>query len=241
LPTTRFTYGGRGYLRFAALAVPVPSASGMCEVSIDRAGPGRVHISILAADPITEEAVDALAERVRSQVVAFCQAPIRDFGKDTVEHIADDGSKKRNLFARTLASRVELDVRVPSEHQSDMRPDDVSDLRDVIATRPAIPARLVASLDHSLLQATSDVEAFLAVYSVLQSVLGKQADVDSFILAAEPNCEMATDSRGRQVTIYTKLRNAKGHPTGMPPQEASERISRLLPTLRQHAKSALFR
>jgi len=55
-----------------------------------------------------------------------------------------------------------------------------------------------------------------------------------------PSCERDKDSRGKDVTIYTKLRNAKGHPSDMPPGETSERISVLLPKLREHVKAALF-
>jgi hypothetical protein len=63
------------------------------------------------------------------------------------------------------------------------------------------------------------------MYAVLKSSLGgRQADLDSFIRASEPTCEVVKDSRGREVTIYTRLRNAKGHPTGMAPDEASKRI-----------------
>ena len=50
-------------------------------------------------------------------------------------------------------------------------------LRGRVSTR-----RSESQIEHSLLQATGDVEAFVAVYAVLQSVLGKQADVDSFTL-----------------------------------------------------------
>jgi hypothetical protein len=242
LAATRYTYGGRGYLRFAELTAAVPCPAGECEVRIDRGGPSRVHITILAPGAIPEAEVALLAEQVRGQVIAFCQTPIRDFGQDAIERIADDGSRKRSICARTLNNRVDLDVRVPFAHQSDLSPKTVEELRYVIATHAAVPTRFLTSIEHSLRQETSDVEAFLAMYAVLKSVLGgKQSDLDSYILAAEPNCETVKDSRGRVVTIYTKLRNAKGHPTGMPPAEASEHISRLLPKLRQHAVTALFR
>jgi len=242
LAVTRYVYGGRGYLRFATLTAAVPGPGGTCEVRVYRGGPSRARISIQAADGVAQPEVDRLAEQVRGQVIVFCQAPIRDFGLDSSETIADDGSAKRSAFARTLGRQDDLIVCVPFEHQTDMSSDDVKALEDIIATSKAIPLSLVTSIEHSLTQAEGDVEAFLAIYAVLQSVLGgKQADVDSFILGVQPNCEIAKDSRGRKVTIYTKLRNAKGHPTGMPPDEASKRISNLLPKLRQHVKTALFR
>jgi hypothetical protein len=226
---------------FAALNATVPCLGGTCEVSVDRGGPSRVRISVLAGERIAQAEAERLAEQVRGQIIVFCQAPIRDFGVDAIEQIADDGSTKRGLYARTLGNRVDLDIRVPFEHQVDMRPDDVKEIQDIIATHNAVPADHLTSIEHSLTQATSDVEAFLAMYAVLKSSLGgRQGDLDSFIRASEPTCEVVKDSRGREVTVYTRLRNAKGHPTGMAPDEASKRISHLLPKLRQHAATALL-
>jgi hypothetical protein len=59
---------------------------------------------------------------------------------NAIEQIADDGSTKRGLYARTLGNRVDLDIRVPFEHQVDMRPDDVKELHDIMSlTRPSPP------------------------------------------------------------------------------------------------------
>jgi len=237
----RYIYGGRGYLRFSEVTATVPCAGGQCKVRVYRGGPSRVKISVQIGEDVNRSEADHVAERVRAQVVVCSQAGIRDFGLDASEPVDPGSGTPGSQFARTLNDKHDLVVCVPFKHQTDMPPADTEALARVIASSREIRPNLLRAIEHSLTQGVGDVEAFLANYAVLLSMLGdKQSAVDSFILRVEPTCELAKDSRGKEVTIYTRLRNAKGHPSDMPPSKASERIAVLLPKLRGHVKTALF-
>jgi len=238
----RYTYSGRGYLRFAELAVDVSLSSSSCAVHISRGGPSRVEVVLEGHGKVDQTELDELAERIRGHVVVFSQAAIQDFHLGAVETIGDSGEPRRSVYARTLRGSVAgASVCVPFEHQTDMNAGDVETLAHILTTSAPICTELVASIEHSLTRAEGDVEAFLANYAVLESVLvGGQSGVDAFLLRVEPGAEMTQDSRGKAVTMYTKLRNAKGHPTDMPPAEASTRIRKLLPKLRGHVRTALL-
>jgi hypothetical protein len=215
---------------------------GQCEVRVYRGGPSRVLISVQVAEDVDRSEADRIAERVRAQVVIFCRAGIRDFGLDASETLDGGRVLPGNCFLRTLKDNQNLTVCVPFEHQTNMRPADVQALSHVIAAPWNIRPELLKTIEYSLNDRVSDVEAYMANYAVLQSVLGgKQSAVDSFVFRVEPQCERAKDTRGKETTIYTKLRNAKGHPSDMSPGSASEHISALLPKLREHVKTALFK
>lgn len=233
---------GRGYLRFPEVAVVLPGPQGDIDALVVRSGPSRVEIRLSGAGERPTEALEGIARRLQGLIVVYCQAPIVNFNLACDWSIDDAGELHQNAWVRMLEVPVsEAAVVIPFEHMTDMSPDDVADLARVLEAGKAIPQRLLDAIQHTLTQA-EDVEAFLANYAVLDSVLGGgKAGVDAFILQEEPGVEMLPDSRRKLVTIYTLLRNAKGHPTGMAPGEASRRIRHLLPALRRHVRTALLR
>jgi hypothetical protein len=238
----RYIYSGRGYLRFRELAITIECGTGECTARVYRRGPSRVAVSLEGQDEILQAELDEIAERIRGQVVVFCQAAILDFGLGEIETVDDEGEPHRSVYARVLAGKTpDATVCVPFEHQTDMSATDVETLETIVANAKPIRPALVDSIEHSLTGSEGAVESFLANYAVLESLLGsKQDGVDGFIQRVEPEVEMTKDTRGKDVTIYTRLRNAKGHPSGMPPAEASARIRKLLPRLRAHVRTALL-
>jgi hypothetical protein len=235
-------YVGRGYLRFPSLGLTLPGPAGDIDVLILRAGPSRVEIRLDGAGEPSTALIDEIAHRIRGLVVVYCQAPIVDFNLGCDWTIDDDGELHQNAWVRVLEVPIShAAVVVPFEHMTDMSEGETAGLEQVLATGKAVRPTLLDDIQHSLTRAEGDVESFLANYAVLESVLGgDKSAVDSFIQQEEPEVEAVTDSRKNLVTIYTRLRNAKGHPTGMPPGEASTRIHELLPGLRRHVRTALI-
>lgn len=233
----RYKYDGCGYLRFPTLSVEIPSSKGPLLVRITRGGPSRVYIYVEGDSALPEPAIiDEVMLRVHGLVVVFCQAAIRKFSIASIETVDADGKLHFNGYFRIQDAAVTV---IPSEHMTDVNEDELDKLAGILATAKAIKPALLESVQHSLTQAEGNVEAFLANYSVLESVIGKQKGVDDFLRRVETEVEIVKD-RGNDVTIYTSLRNAKGHPSGMRPDVASAKIGRLLPRLRQHVRTALL-
>lgn len=234
-------YVGRGYLRFAELGFELPGPEGDIAVAIVRAGPSRVEIRLSGAGEPPAKLLDTTAVRLHGLVVVYCQAPIVAFNRSCAWTVDDTGELHQVAQVRMLEGTLaEAAIVVPFEHMTDMPESDVSDLVQVLITGRAVRPALLEDIQYSLTQAEGDVEAFLANYAVLDSIVGGGKSVDAFIQRREPEVEVVRDSRNNAVTIYTRLRNAKGHPSGMSPAEASRRIRELLPGLRRHVRAALI-
>jgi len=234
-------YGGRGYLRFAELQFSVPGPAGDIDVVILRAGPSRVTVRLSGAGEPPVQLADQIARRVHGLLVVYCQAPAVDFLLGYERTVDDDGELAQDAWGSPLGCSIsEAAVIVPFEHQTDMQSAELADLVQVLKTGRAIRPNLLDDIQHSLTRAEGDVEAFLANYAILDSLRGGKKAVDAYIRSREPGVELVQDSRKNTVTIYTLMRNAKGHPSGMPPAVVTTRIRHLLPALRGHVRAALI-
>jgi hypothetical protein len=212
-------------------------------VVIRRDGPGYVAIEFDTSPTIDRADLATVAQSIIDKLAVFEGEAFRDFGLSALVYTPEeshqhDGSNGAGILCVPDANDP-LVIPFAQSHDHDDR--EMARLRSLLARPEALKRKLVEHHGH-MVGADTPVDAFMSAYAVLEMLCGpKQSDIDNLILRVMPSAETSFDDREqRDVTIYTRLRNAKGHATSVPPQHVSPLMAQHLPQLLDLARSALL-